>query len=167
MTTGFDVEASAGLTFQIGRLARVLEAQQAWQQRVDAATRYIKPPPKQATVSASGVATFGFEGPKTGYVWTVRRITVSDSAAMTTATTGTAYVYAGISSGSAYLVPDNCEWIITPLPNTANFSSDQLVLQYGEHLYVQITGGTNGQVVKASIAYQLYTPITGTPIAQV
>ena len=163
MTTGLDVEASASLALQVGRLARALEAQQA---QADRATRFIKAA-KQATVSAAGVATFGFEGPKTGYVWTVRRIAVVESTSVATAVNGIAWVYAGVSAGSAYVEPENAEWAISPLPNVANFSSDQLVLQYGEHLYVQVTGGTSGQVLKSGISYQLYTPPLGPTMVQV
>jgi hypothetical protein len=153
------IEVDAGLTLQVGRLASALEAQHRdYQEQLNQAVRFIKATASQQTVSAAGVANFGFRGPPTGYMWTVRRIAVSDSAAVTNTLAGTAYVYAGAITGSAYLEPENLEWIISPLPNVADFSSDQLVLQYGEHLYVQLTGGTSGQVVKANVAYQLYRP---------
>ena len=166
MTAGLEVDATAGLTVQIGRLARVLEAQQARQAALDSATRFIKAA-KQLTVSASGVASAGFEGPKTGYVWTVRRITLTDSASVANGVTGTAWVYAGVSSGSGNLYPENAEWAISPLPNVANFSSDQLILQYGEHLYIQVTGGMSGQVLKSAISYQLYQPGIAQSVSQV
>jgi hypothetical protein len=166
MTAGLDIEAGASLAIQIGRLARALEAQQARQAQLDQATRFIKAS-KQLTVGASGTAQVGFEGPKTGYVWTVRRVTLTGSASVATSVTGTAWIYAGVSAGSVNLYPENAEWAISPLPNVANFSSDQLVLQYGEHLYIQVTGGSAGQVLKSSISYQLYTPPLGPTMVQV
>ena len=158
MTAGLDIEASASLGLQVGRLARALEAQQAQQQLANQATRFVKSS-KQFTLNGSGVGQVGFEGPKTGYVWTVRRITCTDSAAASTSVAGTAWIYAGVSAGSDELYPENVEWAISPLPNVANFSSDQLILQYGEHLYIQVTGGNANQVLKSSISYQLYRPI--------
>jgi len=165
VTTGFDVEAQAGLTLQVGRLASALEAQSR-QDRLDSATRFVKMA-RQVTVPASGIIAAGFGGPPTGYEWTVRRLSVSDSAAVSNTVAGSAAVYAGTSSGVTLLVPENLEWIIQPLPNVANFSSDQLILQYGEHLYVQVTGGTSTQVLKVGLSIQLYQPGTGASQTQV
>jgi hypothetical protein len=167
MTAGLDIEAGASLAFQIGRLANALERQMAGQAMRDAeATRFIKSS-KEFTLNGSGVGQVGFEGPKTGYVWTVRRITCTDSAAASNSVSGTAWIYGGVSAGSVNLYPENVEWAISPLPNVANFSGDQLVLQYGEHLYIQVTGGTANQVLKSSISYQLYRPATAPAISQV
>ena len=166
MTAGLEVDATAGLTLSIGRLARALEAQAARQAQLDQATRFIKSS-KEFTLSGSGVGQVGFDGPKAGYVWTVRRITCTDAAAASTSVAGTAWIYAGVSAGTGNLYPENVEWAISPLPNVANFSGDQLVLQYGEHLYIQVTGGNDDQVLKSSISYQLYQPTLAQTTSQV
>jgi hypothetical protein len=122
----------------------------------DNSVLYIKPAPVMVTVPASGIALFDMDGPKTGYAWTVRRISVSD-ATLVTNTMGSAqgWVFAGQPSPGLAL-PGNLEWQFPQLPNSANFSSDQLVCQYGEHLIVMVTGGTVGENIICSVAYQLY-----------
>lgn len=118
----------------------------------------IKPPPQQLTVPAGGLVTFDMDGPKTGYQWTVRRIWVSDEGALSTSMgAAVAGIYAGQSS-PVLVSPGNGEWIMPTLPNAAMFGSDELVLQYGEHLFVQVTGANVGQSLICSVAYQLYTP---------
>jgi hypothetical protein len=155
----------AGLSVQVGRLADVVALQQGRlddQERLNRATRYVKPPAAFGTVPASGTLILGHRGPPTGYMWTVRRITVTDSASASATCAGSAWIYAGVISGGAsavggpILVPENVEWALPSLPNVANFSADQLVLHYGEHLYVQVVGGTSTQQIKSAIAYQLY-----------
>lgn len=122
----------------------------------DDSVLYIKSAPVMATVPASGIALFDMDGPKTGYAWTVRRISVTD-AALVTNSMGSAqgWVFAGQPSPGLAL-PGNLEWQFPQLPNSANFSSDQLVCQYGEHLIVMITGATVGENIICSCAYQLY-----------
>jgi hypothetical protein len=124
----------------------------------DLTVRYIKSAPHQKVVPSSGIVSFDMDGPKTGYQWTVRRVAVSDAAALSNSM-GTAYcgIYAGQPS-ELLITPSNLEWIMPVLPNVANFSTDQLVLQYGEHLLVQVTGATPGESVICAVAYQLYTP---------
>jgi hypothetical protein len=176
---GASVEAGgvgigAGLAVQFGRLSASLDSV-ARQMRADAAqraVRYIKPPPKQITLSGTGAGVAGFEGPKLGYQWTVRRITVCDAQSPANSTgAAVAYVYAGSAAGgggaAAALVPSALEWIISPTPNTATWSSDQLVLQYGEHLYVQVLGGTAAQVLVVAAAYQLVPVPVGPPRVEV
>lgn len=126
----------------------------------DASVLFIKGAPVQQQIPASGVAVFDLDGPKTGYQWTVRRVTVSDAAALG-ASMGSAIagVYAGQPS-PGLITPGNAEWIFPTVPNVANWGSDQLVLQYGEHLFVQVTGATPNQLVVCSAAYQLYMPAT-------
>ena len=165
MTSGFDVEAQAGLTLQVGRLASALEAQSR-QDALNSATRFVKSA-QQVTVPVSGIVAACLGGPSLGYAWTVRRISVSDSALLSNTVAGTAGVYAGTSAGVGLLEPENLEWIITPLPNVAEFSSDQLILQYGESLYVQVAGGTSTQLLKVGLSYQLYKPSTGPSSTQV
>jgi hypothetical protein len=101
---------------------------------------------------------FDMDGPKTGYQWTGRRVTVCDAVALGNST-GAAVggVYAGQAS-PLLLTPGNAEWIFPALPNVANWGSDELVLQYGEHLFVQVTSASPGQNLVCSIAYQLYMP---------
>lgn len=124
----------------------------------DRLVRFIKSAPVVGAIPVSGLLTFDLDGPKTGYQWTVRRITVSDAGGVTnTMGAAAAYVYAG-QAAAGLITPGNLEWIIPTLPNVANFSADQLVLQYGEHLLVQVAGGTSGEAVIVSVAYQLYAP---------
>jgi hypothetical protein len=162
--SGVEVDIYAGLCAQIGNLATAvqsLQANQARQDIADSATRYIKPPAAFGTLNGSGDGYFDLGGPNAGYMWTVRRITVVDAASLTAnmgGGTAIAGIYAGNIAGAQQVATENLEWIIGGLPNVANFSADQLVLQYGEHLYVQIANATADENVKVSIAYQLYRP---------
>lgn len=125
------------------------------QARIDAIPRTIKVA-GTVTLDGSGNGIVKFPGPSTGYRWTVRRISVVASAGLTTSMgAGLAGIYAGVK-GAGSIVPANLEWIITPLPNAATFSSEHLPLAWGEDLCVVITGGTASQAVIASVAYQLY-----------
>jgi hypothetical protein len=124
----------------------------------DKTIRFIKSAPQQQTVPAAGAITFDMDGPKTGYQWTVRRISVSDEAAVANSM-GSAQVSVYAGQPSPQLVsPGNLEWMFPSAPNVANFGSDELVLQYGEHLFVLVTGATVGQGIICSVAYQLYMP---------
>lgn len=151
--------AMAELEVTIGNAAEV-GAGRAFpdrQERLDRAVRFIKPPPQQVTIPASGIILASFNGPELGYQWTVRKITVADAATTSATVAGTAWVYAGVSTGGATaILPSNLEWILNPLPNVAVFSADEVVLQQGENLYVNITGGTNGQNLMIGVQYQLY-----------
>lgn len=164
------LELGAQLAVSIGGLAEAmsgLRREMALQRLRDNAVRFIKPPPLVGTVPASGTLVLKLLGPELGYQWTVRRIIVGDggpAGSQATTVAGLAGVYAGVISADA-LGPgqvgpqvENLEWLISPLPNAAEFGSDQLVLQAQENLYVIITGGTVGQVIKASVSYQLYRP---------
>ena len=153
------------MTLQVGRLASALEAQSR-QDALNSATRFVKSA-QQVTVPVSGIVAASLGGPSLGYAWTVRRISVSDSALLSNAVAGTAGVYAGTSAGVGLLEPENLEWIIPPLPNVAEFSSEQLLLQYGESLYVQVAGGTSTQLLKVGLSYQLYKPSAGPSSTQV
>lgn len=175
MSAGASVEAggtglAVGASVQLGKISAGLDAltRQLRAEAAQRAPRYLKPPARQITLSnPGGAGTVGFEGPKLGYQWVIRRITVSDAASPGNSMgAAVAYVYAGSAAGgagaAAAIVPSALEWIISPTPNTATWGSDQLVLQYGEHLYIQVLGGTPGQLLVASIAYQL-TPVSVLP----
>lgn len=154
-----EIEAAFAASASIGgRQAAAMGGARTVVVNPDKTILFIKPPPQQAAVPAAGAVTFDMDGPKTGYQWTVRRITVSDAVALGNSM-GAAIggVYAGQSS-PVLITPGNGEWIFPALPNVANFGSDELVLQYGEHLFVQVTGATPGQNLVCSIAYQLYMP---------
>jgi hypothetical protein len=160
-----EISAGAGVGLTVGTMPGLaprlgtdplMAGQGRTSERLDMADRYIKGPPAAATVTAGGLATIVLPGPSLGYQWTVRRVTVSDAQAITNACPGIAWVYAGTTG--TVLLPQNAEWALNPLPNIANWGSSQLVLQYGESLTVQVTGGTPGQVILASWAYQLYRP---------
>lgn len=148
-----ELEIAVGTAAEIGA-GRALPDRQA---RLDRAVRFIKPPAQLVTVPASGIILASWAGPELGYQWTVRKVTVADAATTSATVGGVAWVYAGVSTGAATaILPENLEWVISPLPNVAVFSADQLVLQQGENLYVNITGGTNTQSLKISVQYQLY-----------
>ena len=152
-----DIEAAFAASASLGRPPRTGRAPVVIVDP-DKTIRFIKSAPQQLTVPASGSVTFDMDGPKTGYQWTVRRISVSDEGALANSM-GSAQggVYAGQPS-PLLVSPGNLEWIFPTLPNVANFGSDELVLQYGEHLFVQVTGATVGEGIICSIAYQLYMP---------
>lgn len=158
-----------GLSAAVSGLARQYAAQAAQ----DAAVRFIKPPPMVGTVSGGGTLTLKLVGPELGYQWTVRRVIVADggpAGTQATAVAGLAGVYAGVVSadaigqGQAGPLLENLEWLISPLPNAAEFGDGQIVLQAQENLYVLITGGTPGQVIKVATSYELYRPGTGTDV---
>jgi hypothetical protein len=156
-SAGLDV--SAQLSVNLGRVAAALETERRDRQAVaDNEPRYIKAPAAYGVVPASGVLTLSLSGPKTGYQWTIRRITITDASVASASVGGSAqgYIYAGAITGVTNVQPENLEWIMPVLPNVATFGSDQIVLQYTEHLYCQLTGGTEGQAIKMSVAYQLY-----------
>lgn len=150
------IEASAELAVTVGRLADQIQQAARQQAELDSAVRFIKPPPVLATIGAAGTVTMDMDGPKTGYMWTVRSIAVSDAAALVNSMgSALAFVYAGQPS-PLLISPENVEWIMPVLPNVTSGGPGELVLQYGEHLLVQVAGGTPGQAVKCKISYQLY-----------
>jgi hypothetical protein len=152
------IQATAELTAAIGTLADRQAAAVQRQADLDAAVRYIKSAPQQAAVPASGIVTVDMDGPKTGYQWSVRRVTIMDAAAVTNSMgSAVGWIYAGQPS-PLLATPENAEWGMSPLPNMAMFGPGELVLQYGEHLLVQLTGATVGEKVIVGIAYQLYQP---------
>lgn len=156
------VDITGGAAVQVGRMPagamrpELAGSREGRQARLDMADRWISGRPVTAVVSGAGVATMLLDGPSLGYQWTIRLVVISAVDAMTTAVQGVGWVYAG-TTGSV-LVPGNVRWGMPNLPNIANFGSDELVVQYGEQLPCQVTGGTPGQVVQASYAYQLYRP---------
>jgi hypothetical protein len=165
MTAGLEVDAAAGLTVQLGRIADSMQQSvQAGLRNAEDITRFVKIPGVQATLSSSGNGTLDLGGPGTGYEWTVRRVTASDAIAWSTSMTGQVVIYAGQPSGGL-ITPNNAEWGMPNLPNVAMFGSDQLVVQYGEHLLVQFIGANDAQVVQASAAYQLYRAGSGRTVA--
>lgn len=162
MTAEIDAGISAGAALSVGRmpgtgLRPALDGGRYSQARLDAADRWISGRPVTAVVGSNGIAVMLLDGPSLGYQWTIRLVVISAVDAMTTAVQGVGYIYAG-TTGGGNLVPGNVRWGMPNLPNIANWGSDQLVLQYGEQLPCQVTGGTPGQVVQASYAYQLYRP---------
>lgn len=161
MTAETDVSVSASAGLAIGRMPAAglrpgLEGSGYSQARLDAADRWISGRPVTGIVGSGGIAVMVLDGPSLGYQWTIRLVTISAVDAMTTAVQGVGYIYAGTTG--ALLSPANVRWGMPNLPNIANWGSDQLVLQYGEQLACQVTGGTAGQTVMASYAYQLYRP---------
>jgi hypothetical protein len=161
------IDIGAQLAVSIGGLSAAtasLSREMALQRARNHAVRYIKPPPLIGVVPASGALVMKLLGPELGYQWTVRKISVADPAGQGASVAGVAGVYAGVISADA-LGPgqvgpqvENLEWLISPLPNVADFGSDQLVLQAQENLYVVLTGGTPAQNIRCSVAYQLYRP---------
>lgn len=161
MTAGFDLEASASLGLQVGRLAAALEAQQRTaQEALNRFPRYIKQ--SYNGTNAAGTCTVNLGGPDLGYEWTVRRLFVADAAAVTNSTTGVCTFYA--STASPLILPQNGEWYMPSLPNAAVFGGGELRLGYSENLYAVITGGGTTQQLTFGIAYELYPapgPATG------
>lgn len=161
MTAGAEIEAGAAVALAVGTGDQapdpfgVTAALVGRQARIDAIPRTIKVA-GTVTLDGSGNGTVSFRGPPTGYRWTVRRISVVAAAGLTTSMgSGLAGVYAGVK-GAGVIVPANLEWIITPLPNAATFSTEHLPLAWGEDLSIVITGGTATQAVIVSLAYQQY-----------
>jgi hypothetical protein len=159
---GAEVEVAAEVDIRAGvgdgdpAAAREREAAAARRAVINAIARTIKVA-AAVTLDGSGNGTATFQGPFTGYRWTVRRISVLSAAGLTVSMgSGIAGVYAGTKGGPGLIVPANLEWIISPLPNAATFSSEHLPLSYGEDLSVVISGGTPAQSVIVSLAYQLY-----------
>ena len=57
---------------------------------------------------------------------------------------------------AALTYPKDLECVMSSLPDAVFFGSDQMIIHYGEHLFVQFVGANAAQVVQASHAYQLY-----------
>jgi hypothetical protein len=151
------IEAMAELTLAVRQLGDGQQVAAQRQADLDAAVRYIKPAPQRVTVGSGGTAIADMDGPKTGFQWSVRGVTVTDAASVASTVAGSAYIYAGQPS-PLLATPENSEWSMQTLPNWASFGPGELVLQYGEHLLVQVAGATAAQVLIVSARYQLYTP---------
>ncbi len=159
---GLDIGFAAGLSASLGRMesgittiAGLMDREARRQARLDEAVRFVKPPAATGAISAAGALTLDLGGPATGYMWTVRRVTVSDALSVPSSmASAVGYLYAGVIG--SVIVPQNLEWLFPTCPNSATFGAGHIVLQYGEHLYLVIAGGTSAQVVQASVAYQLY-----------
>jgi hypothetical protein len=79
MTAGLDIEASASLGIQLGRIANSLERSLADQQRAQRSVMYIPIKPHSVAVASTNASIYSHErdlGPRDGYAWAVQRLTV-------------------------------------------------------------------------------------------
>jgi hypothetical protein len=79
VTTGLDVEASASLALQVGRLTTALETSLAAQQRAQHSVMSLPIKPHSQTVVGGAITIVSHErdlGPRDGYAWAIQRLTV-------------------------------------------------------------------------------------------
>lgn len=79
MTTGFDIEASAAIEVQLGRVATALETAAVRDQRMQHAIMSLPIKPHSTAVVNGAVTFLSHEsdlGPRTGYAWAVQRLSV-------------------------------------------------------------------------------------------
>lgn len=136
-------QAWASLSLAIGDLRQQIAAQQQQRER----PLPIRAPLTTAgTVPAAGPLILDLGAPSMGRRWTLRNLSVSDAADVTTAVAGAANVYVG----SPHVVsPVAWRWPLAALPAAEKFSSDQLAVIPQDHLLVVVTGATAGQVLLA------------------
>lgn len=107
--------------------------------------------------SGNGIVDLG--GPKQGYMWRVRRVSISDAQSFTASMgAAVAQFYEGIPSdaaNAATMRPQLIIWPFASLPNAATFGSDEVPLVFPEHLVAVVTGGTAAQVLQVSARYQI------------
>jgi hypothetical protein len=118
-------------------------------------------------LSGAGAGIVDLGGPKQGYMWRVRRVSISDAQSFT-ASMGAAVgqFYEGIPSdaaNSATMRPQLVIWPFASLPNAATFGADEVPLIYPEHLVAVVTGGSANQQLQVSARYQIMSVASQRP----
>jgi len=152
----------AQLSVTLGQLGTAVDQWQAERGRYQAdpyAIAWAIPLTQVLQLNGAGAGIVDLGGPKQGYMWRVRRVSISDAQSFT-ASMGAAVgqFYEGIPSDAANAVtmrPQLVIWPFASLPNAATFGADEVPLSYPEHLVAVVTGGTANQVLQASARYQI------------
>lgn len=161
--------AEARLNVTLGRLTEVVN-RLATPPAADpyAVVRFV-PFTQQVVLSAAGAGLVDLGGPTAGYMWMVRRVSISDSQSAR-ASMGAAIgdFYTAIAQEvTATVRPQLWSWSFASLPNLATFGDSDFPVQYGEHLTGVIAGGTPGQQVQVSGLLQLYSVASQMPAVDV
>jgi hypothetical protein len=107
------------------------------------------------TVPASGTLLLDHGGPQLGRRWLPRGWVVSDGANFWTSMgSGQAVGVVGRADTTTHVAPFQVRWAFSSLPNVATFGSEDITVNYGEHLYTMITTGNNGQNISAAFIVQ-------------
>lgn len=111
------------------------------------------------TLNGSGAGLVDLGGPSQGYLWRVRRVSISDAQSFTNSMgAAVGQFYEGIPTdgpGATTMRPQMVIWPFASLPNAATFGADEVPLAFGEHLVAVVTGGTANQVLQVSARYQI------------
>jgi hypothetical protein len=153
---GFDFSVFLSMDASLGRLADGLAAERM--------RRDSQEPPSNprlyaaGTVPASGTMILDLGSVPRGFVWQVRRVGAGGIAA-TTVAAGKAYVFAQ-GTAPRDLVLGDCEWIFAALPDIKTWSTHQLFLLGGDHLFVAFVGATPAQQYTASARVEQWDDAT-------
>ncbi len=161
---------SAQLSVSLGQLGTAVDQWQAERRGYLAdpyAIAWSIPLTQVLTLGAGGAGIVDLGGPKQGYIWRIRRVSISDAQSFT-ASMGAAVgqFYEGIPSdaaSAATMRPQLVIWPFASLPNAATFGADEVPLIYPEHLVAVVTGGNANQVLQASARYQIVSVASQRP----
>jgi hypothetical protein len=170
---GLSVALAAQLEATLGRLSKGIDGV------IEDRRRYLADPYSIAwsipvtqvlQLSGAGAGICDLGGPSQGYLWRVRRVSISDAQSFTTSMgAAVGQFYEGIPTdapGAATMRPQMVIWPFASLPNAATFGSDEVPLKFGEHLVAVVTGGTPNQVLQVSARYQIVSLASQRPAVE-
>lgn len=155
-------QAEGALQLTLGKLSAAADMwlqQQRPQPDMYSSPRFVSVTSPPVAVLANGTAVIDIGGPKSGFVWMVRRVSCSDSQNWaTTMTAALGQVYTGDPSQTAMpLAPGLVTQPFAALPGVLTFGNDIFPVRYGEHIVVGVTGGNVAQALQATATFQIYS----------
>ena len=152
--------------FKVDMKNAYLEAMKQAMQEKLANMPNLVPLQQSGTVPASGTLYLDLGGPQLGRRWLVRMLGVTQSVSPDNTLGGKAYWFIGQPPVTGRVNPANLEWIMSSLPATQNFSSESILVQPNDHLWVAIIGGTQNQLALATANVLDYNPAltSGVPV---
>lgn len=101
------------------------------------------------TAPSTGPLIFDCGGPPLGRAWVLRRLAVAGTDPTATAA-GVAYLFSSSAGDSEQLVTATWFDIVSALPAVRFYTSRQVVIQSGQHLWVKVASPTAGASYAAS-----------------
>jgi hypothetical protein len=123
-----ELDFAASIEARLGRIEGSLAAEQAWRRKCAGAIQMVPLVSRQSTVAAEAIDQPDALMCKTGYIWDIKRLTLS-----------------GWSAGSVQVTKNSAlgEVLVSfPVPATATFGKLQQILMPGERLVIVTTGIT-------------------------
>lgn len=166
---GLSAQLTAQLGVTLGQLSQGIDA------LVEERRGYLRDPYSIAwaipltstvTLNGSGAGLCDLGGPAQGYLWRVRRVSISDAGSFTAsmgAAVGQFYEAIPTDGPAGTMRPQSVIWPFASLPNVATFGADEVPLAFGEHLVAVVTGGTPNQVLQVSARYQIVSLASSRP----